>query len=137
MGKITGLGAVEVSALEYIIPSQEFAFHGIRFDITSGGDYPQTSVAIVAISDAEDLLASLEDLASTTIKKDRFSLTEIELKIENLRIVLFNNDRDRLAFLVEASGIGSHFARQNILVDLHKLVKLAIDHLRTSAPDLI
>lgn len=137
IGRVSGTGHVDVSAIEIVVPAQEVAFHGIQIEVRSGQEFSGTGIATIPVSDATKLLASLEKLANTSITTDRFAFTEVEMKIEGLKIVVFNNDRGRTAFLVDANGVGSHFARQAVLLDLHKLVSLAVDHLQSKAAALM
>lgn len=130
VGSMSGSGSIDVTAFEALIPSKELVFHGVRFEVNSGEEYSPLGIATVSIENAEKLLSSIDHLAGVKITTDRFALSEIEAVVEELRIVVFNTQQGRLHAAVEAGGTTCHLMRQSDLIDLGKLVSLAIAHLR-------
>ncbi len=130
IGSVEGSGSVHVSAFEVLIPRKEIAFHAVRFEISSGGDYPQESIATVAAEHAERLIKSLDQLAGVKISTNRFALTEVESVVDGLRVVAFNTDRGQVRAAVSSGIATCHLTQQSDLFDLSKLVSLALDHLR-------
>ena len=133
IGSIDGSGSVAVTAYEIVVPSREIAFQGVRFEITSGDDYPSEGIASVALESAEKLLSSIEQLANAKVSTDRYALSEIETRVDDLRIVVFNTAQGRILAAIEAAGTTCHFFKQSELLNLHKLVGLAVNHLRSLA----
>lgn len=131
IGSIQGSGSVSVTAFEAVVPARQIAFHGVRFEVVTGDDYPTEGLATVAVENAEKLMASIDQLANAKITTDRYALTEIEATVEDLRIVVFNTDQGRLHAAIDASGTTCHLMKQADLLDLNQLVKLAVDHLRS------
>jgi hypothetical protein len=130
IGTVAGSGSVAVTAYEVVIPRKELAFHGVRFEITGGGDYPSESIATIAAENAELLIKSIDQLAGASISTDRFALSEVEAVVDDLKIVVFNTDRGRLHAAVSSGTATCHLMKQSDLFELSKLVSLALDHLR-------
>ena len=133
IGTIDGSGTVAVSAYEVVIPSKEIAFHGVRFEITSSDEYPNEGTATVEAENAEILVHSLSQLANVNISTQRFALSEVEATVEDLRIVVFNTDRGKIHAAVSSGDATCHLLKQSDLLDLGKLVSLALEHLRKHA----
>lgn len=130
IGSIGKIGEVVVVAYEVLVKSQELAFHGVRFDVSDGDEYGMPSTVTVAASNAEKLVDSLEVLANAKINTSRFAHMEIESVVEDLRVVVFNADNGSIHAAVEAVGTTCHI-KQSELLDLRKLVMMAIEHLRS------
>ena len=130
IGTVAGSGSVAVTAYEVVIPRKELIFHGVRFEITGGGDYPSESIATIAAENAELLIKSIDQLAGASISTDRFALSEVEAVVDDLRIVVFNTDRGRLHAAVSSGTATCHLTKQSDLFDLGRLVSLALDHLK-------
>ena len=130
VGSLRGNGSVAISAYEAVVPAREILFHEIRFEVEGGGDYPNEGITTIALEKAELLLASLEALANAKITTDRFELSEVVTSVDDLQIVAFNTGKGRTMAAVTVQTATCHLARQSELLDLHKLVSLAVDHLK-------
>jgi len=130
VGDIGGSGTVSVTAFELVVPSRQIVYHAVRFEVNSGGEYPNEGIASIALSDAEKLMNSLEELANAQITTARFQLTEIEATVGDLRVVVFNDGHRRLQAIVEANGATCLLRAQSELLNLRKLVSLAAEHLK-------
>lgn len=126
VGAVGGTGSVSVTAFEAVVPSRQFIFQGVRFESNSGEEYAAEGIATVGLENAEKLMASIEQLANAKISTDRFAMSEIETNVDDLRIVVFNTDKGRIHAGVEAAGVMCHFFKQTDLLDLLKLVSLAV-----------
>jgi len=133
VGKISGMGTVSISAMELVIPSKELMFQGIRFEVTPADQYARTGIATIPLGEVEKLLLALENMATARLTTERFTFNEIETKIEDLTITLFNTDRDKVAIAVSAAGSSCHLSSQNYVAELKKYISIAAKHLRTTA----
>ncbi|MEZ5715706.1 MAG: hypothetical protein R3D85_11360 [Paracoccaceae bacterium] len=132
IGMLSGTGSIIISAFEALVPAKEIAFHGVRFEVSPGDEYASDGIATVPIENAEKLIASLEQMANANLSTDRFALTEIEINVDDLRIVVFNTDRGRVHAAIEADGATCHLMKQSELLDLSKLVSMALQHLKSN-----
>jgi hypothetical protein len=129
IGSVGGSAKVSVSAFEFFIPSQDHAFRGVRIETSSTNEYQNGGVATIALDEADMLMASLEQLANVKITTDVFEQTEVEMAIDDLKITVFNVN-GRVMAAVQAGSTVTHLARNTELLDLRKLVSLAIAHLQ-------
>lgn len=136
VGSLSGNGSVAITAHEVVVPAREIVFHGIRFEVEGAGDYPSEGIATIPLESAELLLASIEALANAKITTDRFELSEVETTVDDLQIVVFNTGAKRVMAAIRAQNATCHLSRQMELLDLHKLVSLAVDHLKVLRDDL-
>ncbi len=130
IGVVDGGGSVAVSAFEAVIPARQTVFRGVRFEVTGGGEYDHTGSVTVAQENAEKLIASLDNMASSKLFREGFPMLEVETEVEGLRVVVFNMPNGRINALVEAGGQTCYLDQQSDLFDLSKLSGLALDHLR-------
>lgn len=133
VGEILGSGVVSVSAFELMIPAKEYAFRGIRFEVSSGNEYDAEGVALVTLDDTARLRASLEQLASTRITYEQYAMTEVDVTVQDLRVIVFNTNERRIVAAVEANGTTCHLDRHADLLDLCKLVELAEKHILSNS----
>lgn len=132
IGALEGTGSIAVSAFEAIVPSREIVFRGVRFEVTSEDEYASDGVVVVAVENAEKLIASIEHLANVTITTDRFALSEIETVVDGLRIVLFNTERGKIHAAIDADGTTCHLLQQSELFQLSHLVRISLEHLQSN-----
>lgn len=130
MGKLAGsYGSVEVEAREMLIPARHVASQSIRFELSSGGDYPQTGIAVISSESIISLIAALEKLQTATINQDRFEFTEIQCVIDDLKITVFNNDRGSLMWAMATDGVSVHFSSLKLISRFVDLIEQAKSHL--------
>lgn len=133
IGSIEGNGSVAVTAQEIVVPSRELIFHAVHFEVSSGGDYPSEVIATVPIEEAYKLLVSLEDLANAKIDTTRFALSEVVAIVGDLKVTVFNTAQGKVLAAVDAGGSTCHLYRQSELLNLQKLVKMAVEHLQSNS----
>lgn len=132
VGKITAMGTLEVSAFEMVFPDRDLAFRGVRFEISTQGEFPEGALTTVELSAAEKLLASIEHLAQVEISDRRFMLSEVECVIDGLKVVVFNTEGGVIRVALRIDHVACHFVRQSDLHDVLKLVKKAMSHLQSN-----
>lgn len=135
IGTVMGMsyGSAQVEAREGLIPGRQIAARSVRVELSSGGDYPQTSTAAVEYDNLDRLLAVLTTMQSTNIQTDRFKFTEVEYEIDGLKIIVFNNDRGSLLWALSAESVSIHFNSLNTLGEFIALVERAKSHLDRTA----
>lgn len=111
-GVVTGVsyGSVSVEAREAIIADTNSAAYFVRFELSTGGDYPQTAATLVRFEDVDDLISALKRLASTNINTERFQFSEVEFEISGISFIVFNNDRGSMMLAVSCNGTTVHFS---------------------------
>lgn len=134
MGIVNGIGqsSVQVEAREVVIPDQQTADYYVRFEFSSGGDYPQTSTATVAYNDVERLVAMLKKLEGTSISTDRFALSEVQYEVGDLKIVVFNTDRGSTMAAINVHGMSAHLNSAEKLSSFTKLIENAKKHIENN-----
>lgn len=130
IGSVSGSGVVSVSAFDAIVQQQQLQFRGVRFEVSSADEYGVDGLVTVAEENAEKLISSLETLANAHITTEKYALTEVETNVDELRVVVFNTEAGSIMAAVEAQGTICHLMMQRELLDLAKLVSLALEHLR-------
>jgi hypothetical protein len=129
VGSVLGFGRVSVEAREHIVPDRKQVSYFVKFEIQSGGDYPQTVAAVVGYDNIQSLIDAIERMSHLTISSDRFSFSEIEYEVDGLSIIIFNNDRGKLQFAVTAGNTTVHFSSMADLNTLRVLVVRAKEHI--------
>ncbi|MFI0394645.1 hypothetical protein [Paracoccus jiaweipingae] len=132
IGSIDGAGTIAVSAFEAVIPTKQMVFRGVRFEVTGSGEFDRTGTVTVAQDNAEKLISSLDNMASSRIERQGFPMVEVETEVDGLRIIVFNMRNGKVVALVEADGESIYLNSQSDLFDLSKLASLALDHLRST-----
>jgi len=102
----------------------------LTFEVSSADEYGVDGLVTVAEENAEKLISSLETLANAHITTEKYALTEVETNVDELRVVVFNTEAGSIMAAVEAQGTICHLMMQRELLDLAKLVSLALEHLR-------
>ena len=118
IGSIEGIGKIAVTAFELIVPARKLVYHAVRFEITSGDDYPHEEIVSVSLDDAEKLKASLEVLANVKFSASRFESMEAEATVSELRVVVFNTSKNKIHAAIEANGATCHLHSQSELLNL-------------------
>ena len=131
VGCLNGIGqsSVQVEAREVIIPDQKTANYYIRFEFSSGGDYPQTATATVAYNEVERLISMLKKLETTSISTDRFSLSEVQYEVGDLKIIVFNTDRGSTMAAINVNGMSAHLNSASKLQLFTNLIESAKQHI--------
>lgn len=131
VGCLNGIGqsSVQVEAREVIVPDQQTANYYVRFEFSSGGDYPQTSTATVAYSDVDRLIIMLKKLEATAISTDRFSLSEVQYEVGDLKIIVFNTDRGSTMAAINVNGMSAHLNSASKLQSFTSLIEGAKRHI--------
>ncbi|HYG31230.1 MAG TPA: hypothetical protein VD887_13575 [Allosphingosinicella sp.] len=129
MGTVSGIGQsfAQIEAREAIIPDRNLADYSVRIELSSGGDYPQTSFANINYKDIDRFSSVLDKLTFTSITTDRFSFSEVQYEINDLSIIVFNTDRGTLMVAISHGGVTIHFTSVSKIADLRKLVLAAKD----------
>ena len=136
IGSIQGSGSISVSAQEVVVPSRDIVFHAVRFEVESGDDYPTEGIATIQLEDAMKLLVSLENLSNAQISTERFALSEVVAIVGDLKVTVFNTAQRKVLAAVDVSGTTCHLNKRADLLNLHKLVELAVQHLEANMPRL-
>lgn len=130
MGTVSGtFGSVEVEARELVVPARQIVSQSVRIEMTSGDEYPQRAVASIHYKNIEKFLLVLDKLQSTNIKQDRFLFTEVQFELDDLKIIVFNNDRGALMWALSAEGVSIHFSSLSTIGKLKELIEQARFHL--------
>lgn len=131
IGKIGGIGqsSIQVEAREAIVPDRNLMDYSVRFELSTGGDYPQEAFASVSYGDVEKLISALNKLQSTSIKRDRFSFSEVQYEVNDIKIIVFNNDRGDLMVALSCNGVSMHLSSISKLANLTALIEDAKSHL--------
>jgi hypothetical protein len=135
MGTIMGMayGSAQIEAREGLIPGRQIASRSVRVELSSGGDYPQTSSAAVDSDNIDRLLSVLDTMQSTRINTDRFKFTEVEFEVDGLKIIVFNNEKGSLLWALSADGVSIHFNSLAKLSELKSVIERAKTHLDRTA----
>lgn len=112
IGEVTGInyGSVSIEAREAIIADTNSTAYFARFEVSTGGDYPQNSATLVRYEDLDDLIVALKKLSSTNITTERFLYSEVEFEISGLSFIVFNNDRGKIMLMIGCNGTSVHFS---------------------------
>lgn len=130
VGTVTGgYGSAQVEAREVVIPASQTVMQAVRVEVTSGGEYPQTAFASVSYGNVSKFIAALEKLQFTEIKRDRFSFTEVQFELDDLKVIVFNNDRGTLMWALSSSNVSIHFSSLSTITKLKELFEEAKAHL--------
>ena len=130
IGAIKGnFGSIEVHARETVIPASNLVDHSIRFEFSTAGDYPQSSVGTINRKDIDSFVQALEKLEYTAIHKDRFQFTEVQYEVGEIKITVFNNAQNALMWAFQCESLSSHFNSMGKIGDLKRLVEQACAHL--------
>ena len=131
IGSIRGMGSsfVQVEAREAVVPDQRLMDYSVRIELSTGGDYPQVSLASVGYKDLERFVSMLDKLTNTNISTDRFDFSEVQYELDGFRIIVFNNDRGSLMVALSHEGVTVHFTSVSSISDLRKLVTSAKESL--------
>ena len=129
MGALNGLNysSAQVEAREALIPDSRMADYSVRIELSTGGDYPQTSIASINYRDVDDVLAMLDKLSSTNITTDRFQFSEVQYEIDGFSVIVFNNDRGSLMVALTHAGVTVHLNSVSKIAELRKLIASAKD----------
>lgn len=126
-----GYGSAQVEAREGMMPGRQLVSKSVRIELSTGGDYPQTSSATVAYENVDRLIAAVERLRTATINKDRYEYTELEFEIDGLKIIVFNTEGGSLMFALSAESNSIHFNGLAKLEPFRALLEKARNHLDT------
>jgi hypothetical protein len=129
IGTLQAMGKVEVEAREAIVPDRRHAAYFVRVSVESMGDYPQSAGAMIQYDNISKLLASLDKLEGATIKTDRFAFSEVEYEVDGLKIVVFNDGRGKVMFVIGVENVSVHFNALNRLGEFKHLIARAKEHL--------
>ena len=129
VGEIIGVNysSVQVEAREAIVPASGVAVYSIRIELSSGGDYPQTSVASISYREIDRFISALDKMSATNINSDRFEFTEVEYEIDTLNVIVFNNDIGSLMVAFSCEGVSVHTGSLYKIIEFQNLIKKAKD----------
>ena len=135
IGSISGIGGgtVKVTAYEIAAPSRGIVLHRVQFEVADEETFQNGGTASVSLEAAERLSEALSNLANAKISTDRFRFSEVEAKVDDLKITVFNTEDRRIMASVSAEGYMCHLKLQSDLLNLGRLLDLAVLHLRTAA----
>jgi hypothetical protein len=131
VGKLVGIGQsyIQIEAREAIVPDRNLMDYSVRFELSTGGDYPQEAFASISYNDISKFLSVLNKLEMTSIKRDRFSFSEVQYEINDIKVIVFNNDRGDLMVALTCGGVSIHLSSVSKLANLRALVEEAKSHL--------
>ncbi|MDO6413735.1 hypothetical protein Q4F19_05010 [Sphingomonas sp. BIUV-7] len=131
VGVVNGVGqsTVQVEAREILIPDRSSASYSVRFELSSGGDYPQETFASVAYKDIDRLTSMSKRLETTSISTDRFSFSEVQYEIGDLKIIVFNTDRGTSMAIIKSSNVSVTLSSPSKLSAFTALIEKARAHL--------
>ena len=130
MGTVEGgYGTVQVEAREAVMPGRQIVVQSVRIELSSGGDYPQTTFGTISYENMNKFVLALEKIQLTTISRERFSFTEVQFELEGLKIIVFNNDRGALMWALSADALSIHFNSLSKIAELKVLIERAKSHL--------
>lgn len=129
IGSLQALGTVEIEAREAVIPDRRHVAYFVRVGLETIGDYPQTAAAMIQYDNVPKLLKSLDKLGAADIKTDRFAFSELEYEVDGLKIIVFNDGRGKIMFVVTIDNVSVHFNALNRLDELKNLISRAKNHL--------
>lgn len=128
-GVIQGMGSVEVEASEILVPDRRHVSYFVRITGRTLGEYPDSATAIIQLDNVPKLLAAIGKLADVLIKTDRFSFSEVEYEVDQLKLIVYNDSRGKHLFLVSINNVSVHFESLNRLRELGNLVAKAKMHI--------
>ncbi|MCV3241044.1 hypothetical protein [Mesorhizobium sp. ZC-5] len=129
IGTVQGYGKVEIEAREAVIPDRRHAAYFVKIGLQTADEFPQTAAALIQYDNVPKLLTSLERLEKAVIKTDRFAYSEIEYDVDGLRIIVFNDARGKIMFVISAMNVSIHFSTIASLTTLRGLIERAYKHL--------
>jgi hypothetical protein len=135
IGSIKGFGKASVEAREFVIPDKKYIDYFIGVETESSGDYPQTGKTLIKLKNVEKLLSSIDSLSRANITRDRFAFTEYQYEVDGLKIVVFNNDRGQIMFMIGTENISTHFTEISRLQEFRNLIQKAKMHLERARVD--
>lgn len=122
IGSLQSLGKIDVEAREIVVPDRQHVSYFVKVALQSMGDYPQEAVAMVQQANLPRLLGALDKLKKATITTDRFAFSEVEYEVDGLKIIVFNDSRGKLMFVIIAGGVSVHFNVHSRLVEFEDLI---------------
>ena len=119
----SGFGSIEVHAREILLPSTNTMQHFVRMELLPNDEYAQASIANVQSKNFDQFIANLEKLEQTNIDQERFKFTEVQFELDDVKITVFNNDRNDLMWACEILGQSVHFHSLEEVTNLRMLVE--------------
>lgn len=129
IGFVEGYGKAEVEAREAVIPDRKHVVYVVRINLETADDFPQTAVAVISYDHVDNFLRALGQLERTTITRDRFAFSEVEYDVDGLKIVVFNDARGKLMFVITVGTVSVHFPAMSSLTTFKGLVSKAKEYL--------
>ncbi|WP_442577592.1 hypothetical protein ACSBOB_18650 [Mesorhizobium sp. ASY16-5R] len=130
MGTVEGFGKVSILAREAVVPDRKMALYFVGVQVESSDQYPQTRHAAIQFDNVEKFLRAIDRLEKAVITTDRFAFSEIEYDVDGLKVVVFNDGRGKIMFVVTVGGVSVHFPSMSQLADLRGLIRRGYEHLR-------
>ncbi|MBW8283774.1 MAG: hypothetical protein K0M55_09240 [Rhizobium sp.] len=129
VGSMQGMGKIEVEAREIVVPDRRHVAYFVKVSAESMDDFPQTSVALLQYDNLPKLIASIDKLAGSNIKTDRFAFSEVEYEVDGVKIIVFNDARGKILFVICIGSVSVHFNGLNRLPEFKELILRAKRHL--------
>ena len=130
VGILRSLGSIEVEAREMVNLDAKRVDHFIVVTVSENGDYARTGATVIREENLGALVEGIERLTKATIDRKRFAFTEIELGVDDLKIVVFNTKKPDNMAAISADGVTVHLDqvwRLNEFKDLVIKAKKVID----------
>lgn len=131
VGQVQGMGqsTVSIEAREAFVPDRHLVDYSVRFELNTGGDYPQESFASVSYDEIDKMVSMLRKLETTSISKERFAFSEVQYEVNDIRFIVFNTAHGSTMVAVSASGVSIHFASLAKLSALTDMILVAKQHI--------
>lgn len=135
VGSISAWGKISIDAREIISIDARTLRHVALVTVETGGDYPQTGIAAIDYDDVEKLCAAIEKIKSIDPKSTKFGFIEAEISQDDLKVVVFNDNRGKMHCSIGADGHSVHMelARLSEVIHLLKKAKSTIEACRSAA----
>lgn len=125
IGTVSGFGKLIIYAYEIVLLGAGHSQMFIKIGVEGGGQYPQSSAALIKYENIEKLTDMIGRLSEINSINKRFKFMELEYSIDNFKIVVFNSESGKMMFSASCDGVTASFGDLLRLDDLKAFIRRA------------
>tara|TARA_R110002167_G_scaffold221504_1_gene426263 strand:+ start:133 stop:693 length:561 start_codon:yes stop_codon:yes gene_type:complete len=132
LGKVTGLGTVEVDCREFLNAQSGEQTHGMLIKVTESGRYDRNDSSFIDYDEIESLLSGIDYIAKIDASVTKLKNFEATYTTRgNFAVTVFNDSKGKLGIAVSSGRIGRATAYLNFeqLTQVRTLIVSAKDRI--------